>query len=38
MHLGSMFTSNCNDTVQVSDAFCVHPHKPEAVTIVFKCS
>ena len=25
MQLGSMFINNCNNTLQVSDAFCVHP-------------
>jgi len=25
MHLGSMFISNCNNALHVSDAFCVHP-------------
>ena len=24
MQLGSMFFSNCNNTLHVSDAFCVH--------------
>ena len=24
MQLGSMFISNCNNTLHVSDAFCVH--------------
>ena len=27
MQLGSMFISNCNITVYVSDAFCVHPQE-----------
>jgi hypothetical protein len=27
MQLGSMFVSNCNITLQVSDAFCVHPQE-----------
>ena len=27
MQLGSMFISNCNITVHVSDAFCVHPQE-----------
>ena len=27
MQLGSMFISNCNNTLQVSDAFCVHPQE-----------
>ena len=25
MQLGSTFISNCNNTLHVSDAFCVHP-------------
>jgi len=25
MQLGSMFISNCNNTLRVSDAICVHP-------------
>ena len=27
MQLGSMFISNCNNTVPVSEVFCVHPQK-----------
>ena len=27
MQLGSMFTSNCNNALHVSDAFCVHPQE-----------
>jgi hypothetical protein len=27
MQLGSMFISNCNITVHVSDAICVHPQE-----------
>ena len=27
MQLGSMFTSNYNNTLHVSDAFCVHPQE-----------
>ena len=27
MQLGSMFISNCNNAVHVSDAFCVHPQE-----------
>jgi len=27
IQLGSMFTSNCNNTLHVSDAFCVHPQE-----------
>ena len=27
MQLGSMFISNCNIAVHVSDAFCVHPQE-----------
>ena len=27
MQLGSMFISNRNDAVHVSDAFCVHPQE-----------
>ena len=27
MQLGSMFFSNCNNAVHVSDAFCVHPQE-----------
>jgi hypothetical protein len=27
MHLGSMFISNCNISLHVSDAFCVHPQE-----------
>ena len=27
MQLGSMFISNCNIRLHVSDAFCVHPQK-----------
>jgi len=25
MQLGSMFISNCNNALHISDAFCVHP-------------
>ena len=25
MQLGSMFISNCNNALRVSDAFCIHP-------------
>ena len=34
MQLGSMFISNCNSALHVSDAFCVHPqeHLKTAVT------
>ena len=27
MQLGSMFISNCNSALHVSDAFCVHPQE-----------
>ena len=27
MQLGSMFISNCINTLDVSDAFCVHPQE-----------
>ena len=27
MQLGSMFISNCNNTLHVSDAFCVYPQE-----------
>ena len=27
MQLGIMFNSNCNNTLHVSDAFCVHPQE-----------
>ena len=27
MQLGTMFISNCNNAVHVSDAFCVHPQE-----------
>ena len=27
MQLGSMFISNCNKALHVSDAFCVHSHE-----------
>ena len=27
MQFGSMFISNCNNTLHVSDAFCVHPQE-----------
>jgi hypothetical protein len=27
MQFGSMFISNCNITLHVSDAFCVHPQE-----------
>ena len=27
MQLGSMFISNCNNAVHVSDAFCFHPQE-----------
>ena len=27
MQLGSMFISNCNDALHVSDAFCFHPQE-----------
>ena len=34
MQLGSMFISNCNNTLHVSDAFCVRPleHLKSVVT------
>ena len=33
MHLGIMFISNCNNTLHVSDAFCVH-HQEHLKTVV----
>ena len=27
MQLGSMFISNCNNTLHVPDAFCAHPQE-----------
>ena len=27
MQIGSMFISNCNNTLHVSNAFCVHPQE-----------
>ena len=33
MQLGSMFISNCNITLHVSDAFCVHPRKRKPSTL-----
>jgi hypothetical protein len=35
MQLGSMFISNCNNTLHVSDAICVHPqeHLKTVVTV-----
>ena len=27
MQLGSIFISNCNNTLHVSDAFCIHPQE-----------
>ena len=35
MQLRSMFISNCNNTLHVSDAFCVHPqeHLETVVTL-----
>ena len=27
MQLGSMFISNCNNALRVSDAFCFHPQE-----------
>ena len=30
MQLGSMFISNCNNTLHVSDVFCVHPQESYA--------
>ena len=27
MQLGSMFISNCNNTLHVSDTFCAHHHE-----------
>ena len=36
MQLDSMFTSNCNNTLHVSDAFCVHPQ--EHLEIVVEAS
>jgi hypothetical protein len=27
MQLGNMFNSNCNNTLHVSSAFCVHPQE-----------
>ena len=36
MQLGSMFISNCNNTLHVSDAFCIHrqEHLKTVVTAV----
>ena len=28
MQLGSMFISNCNNILHVSEAYCVHPQEP----------
>ena len=33
MQLGNMFISNCNNTLHVSDAFCVH-HQEHLKTVV----
>jgi len=33
MQLGSMFISNCDNTLHVSDAFCVH-HQKHLETVV----
>ena len=45
MQLGSMFISNCNNTLHASNAFCVHPQEhletvvaAGAATTVSKCS
>ena len=44
MQLGSMFISNCNNTLHISEALCFHHQEhlktvvTEAVTKVFKCS
>ena len=34
MQLGTMFNSNCNNTLHVSDAFCVHPQEHLKTTVV----
>jgi hypothetical protein len=36
MQLGSMFISNCNNTLHVSDAICFHPQ--EHLKIVVRAS
>ena len=34
MQLDSLFISNCNITLHVSDAFCVHPHEHLKTVVV----
>ena len=36
MQLGSMYISDCNNALHVSDAFCVHP-KEHLETVVAGC-
>ena len=38
MQLGSMFISNCNNALHVSDAFCVYPHEQTQYDLVRKPS
>ena len=39
MQLGSMFISNCNNTLHVSDAFCFHPQEHlKTVVTAFRTS
>ena len=34
MQLASMFISNCNNALHVSDAFCFHPQKHLKIVVV----
>jgi retron-type reverse transcriptase len=35
MQLGSMFNSNCNNTLHVSDAICIHPEEHLKTVVTF---
>ena len=38
MQLGGLFISNCNNTLHVSDAFCVNPQEHKGnFTFLFTC-
>ena len=38
MQFGSMFISNCNNALHVSDAFCVHPQEHLKIVVTASCS
>ena len=37
MQLGTMFISNCNNTLHVSDDFCVHPQEHLKTVVTASC-